>query len=180
MTRPIGAAKVRVVPTSSKLDEMLCRLVLLMLLGAVSACDAPPRSKEPAAPKAQEKVVVPPLSRQQLYERSEQCGKMSREQFRRAWKDGTEQTAEGKTTAEFVNHYNAKLSTCSYLLTVASAGTLKKILFDINGGELYGEFLGPAIVESPAVSRPKACRVESFYCASGGEWDVLVRPYMED
>lgn len=121
-----------------------------------------------------------PVSKQQLADNSEQCGIKSRAQFARDWKDGTEITAEGKTTAEFTNHYNAKLNTCFYLLSVASPGTLKRMLFDINGGELYGEFLGPAVVESPATGRPKACRMESFYCASGGEWEVLVRPYMED
>lgn len=161
---------------------MLCRLALLTLLGALCACDAPPRSKESTPPAAQvdEKAPAAPLSKQQADELSEQCGKMSREQFRRAWKEGSENTAEGETTAEFKNHYNPKLSTCFYLLTVASAGTLKKMLFDINGGELYGEYLGPAAVVSPPASFPKTCRVESLYCASGREWDVLVRPYMED
>lgn len=108
---------------------MLCRLALLTLLGGLAACEPPPQVKQPMSPKAREKALPAPLSKQQAGELSGQCEKMSREQFRRAWKDGTEQTAEGRTTA---------------------------------------------------VSRPKACRVESFYCASGGEWDVLVRPYMED
>ena len=155
-------------------------MALLMLLGAVSACDAPKRNFEPVPPKAQEKEVAPPLSRQQLYERSEQCGKMSREQFRRAWNDGTVKTEEGQMTAEFTSHYNEKLNTCFYLLTVTSPSSLKKMLFDVNGGELYGEFLGPAAVESSKASFPKTCRVESFYCASWREWEVLVESYMED
>ena len=159
---------------------MLCRLALLMLLGAVSACDAPQRNKEPAPPKAQEKKTAPSLSMQQLYERSEQCGKLSREQFRRAWKDGAVETEDGRVAAEFTSHYNEKLNTCFYLLTVTSTSTLKKMLFDVNGGELYGEFQGPTAVESPAASRPKACRVESFYCASWREWEVLIESYMED
>ena len=84
-------------------------------------------------------------------------------------------------TAEFTNHYNAKLDACFYLVTVKqSTGTLRKLLFDINERELYGEYLGPATYESPAASLPKACRVAGFYCASGREWDVLVKSYMEE
>lgn len=159
---------------------MLCRLALLMLLGAVCACDAPPRDQESTRPAAREQEPVIVLSKQQVDERSEQCGKMSRDQFRRAWKDGTVNTADGQMTAEFANHYNAKLNTCFYLLTVASASTVKKMLFDIDGGELYGEYLGPAIIESPTAVFPKICRVEALYCASEREWQVLVGPYMED
>ena len=82
--------------------------------------------------------------------------------------------------AEFRNHYNAKLDTCFYLLTLVTSGSRKKMLFDVNGGELYGEYLGPAEFTSPVAERPKTCRVESFYCASGREWEVLVEPYMQD
>jgi len=123
--------------------------------------------------------VPPPLTKQQLSERSAQCEKATRDQFRRAWKDGSEVTAEGRTSAQFVSRYNPKLQTCFYLLTVTSPATLKRMLFDVNGGELYGEYLGPAQADTPA-ARPKTCRVEAFYCASAGEWEVLVRPYLEE
>ena len=152
---------------------------LLTLFALLSACDPRPDEKPAAPAKAEEKPAPAPLSKKQAGEFSAQCGKATLEQFRRGWKDGTEVTVEGETTAQYASHYNAKLKTCFYLLTVASPATLKKMLFDVNGGELYGEFLGSPVVESP-VGRPKSCRVESFYCASGGEWDVLVRPYMED
>ena len=161
---------------------MLRRLALLALLGALCACDSTVRDKDARQPaaKAPEKAAAPPLSPQQVSELAGQCEKMSREQFRRAWKDGSEKTAQGQVTAEFRNHYNAKLKTCFYLLTVASAGTLNKMLFDVNGGELYGEYLGPATNDPPPTGFPKVCMVESLYCASGREWDVLVRPYMEN
>ena len=156
------------------------RVALLVLLLAASACDAPPRGMEPAPPKTPVKEAANVLSKQQVAELSERCAKMSRDQFRRALKDGIEKSADEKLTARFASHYNVKLNTCFYLLTVASGSTLKRMLFDVNGGELYGEYLGPAVVESPASGRPKACSLESFYCASAGEWEVLVRPYMED
>ena len=158
---------------------MFCRLALVVLLGAIAACNAPPR-EVPVTPKAQENKSAPALTNQQAEERSAQCVKMSRDQFRRALRDGIEKSGDEKLKAQFTSHYNVKLNTCFYLLTVASGSTLKKMLFDVNGGEQYGEYLGPAIVESPASGRPKDCRLESFYCASAGEWEVLVRPYMED
>ena len=157
---------------------MLCRLALLTLLAALAACEPRPQARPPEPPK-EEKPAQPPLSTKQVTDLSEKCAKSSREQFQRALRDGIETTSEGKAAAEHVSHYNAKLNSCFYLLTVTSAATLKKMLFDINGGELYGEFLGGATLESPA-ARPKACRVESFYCASAGEWEVLVRSYMEE
>jgi len=117
---------------------------------------------------------------QQIAENSALCASKSRAQFSRDWKDGVENTAEGKTTAGFTSHYNAKSNTCFYLLTVASPGMMKKMLFDINGGELYGEYLGAVVIDPPKPLMPKACRVESFYCASEREWQVLIEPYMED
>ena len=161
---------------------MLRRLALLALLGTLCACDPPPRGKDAEKPAVQEQKKEPAvvLTQQQVGELSERCEKAAREQFRRAWKDGSEKTEQGHVTAEFRNHYNAKLKTCFYLLTLTSVGTLNKMLFDVDGGELYGEYLGPATGDAPPAAHPKTCRVESLYCASGREWEVLVRPYMEN
>ena len=170
---------------------MLCRLALWTLLAALCACDAPPRGTESIQPAAQNREPAAALSKQQAYELSEQCAQTSRDEFRRAWREGAVNTADGQMTADFTNHYNAKLNTCFYLLTVnrytndnspgsASTSTLSKMLFDTNGGELYGEYLGPATTESPPAGFPTTCRVESLYCASEREWEVLVERYMED
>jgi hypothetical protein len=162
------------------LEGAHCRLAALILLGALSSCDAPQPAAPPAPPKIEEKPVVAPLTKQQSYERSAQCGKLSHEQFRRAWSGGPVATEDGPMAAEFTSHYNERLNTCFYLLTLTSANTLKKMLYDVNGGELYGEYHGPVVQDSPSARRPKICRVESFYCASWREWEVLVDPYMED
>jgi hypothetical protein len=156
------------------------RILVMAGVGLLSACDVPSRDRPTAPPPPAPDKAEAPLSKQEIAENARQCGSKSRAQFTRDWKDGTEITAEGKTKAEFTSHYNVKLNTCFYLLTVASPGTLKRMLFDIGSGEQHGEFLGPAVVESPAADRPKACRLGGFYCASAGEWEVLVRPYMED
>jgi hypothetical protein len=170
---------------------MLRRLALLTLLGAAGACNAPPPAKKPAPPAPQEKQAPAPLSRQQIDERTETCGKRARDEYRRDWQDGIVTTADGHLAAEFASHYNAKLDTCFYLLTVSRfanrngqadvpAETLLIKLFDLGDGELYGEYSGPAAADTPAVRSPATCRVDSFFCASRGEWEVLLEPYMED
>jgi hypothetical protein len=148
---------------------MIAVLVRLAMLGALAACDAPPPGRAPVPPAQPPSQAAPAQSREQLRALGERCGGKAREQFRRDWKDGG---------ARFDSHYNAKLNTCFYLLTVghpANGGTVRITLFDIDGGEQYGEYSGAAAAESPA-----ACRVEAMYCASGREWEVLLRPYMED
>ena len=170
---------------------MLCRLALLTLVGALSACDAPPQGKESMRPATPVEVAPAAPSRQQLAELSAECEKKARDEFRRAWPAGNLDTADRQTTANFTSHYNAKWNTCFYLLTVSSAtkkngqgsastGTLSKMLYDIDERELYGEYLGPATAGSPSVNFPKTCRVVSLYCASEREWKVLVEPFMEE
>lgn len=155
-------------------DPDFChRLALVMLLGLISACNAPQQDAVVVQPRAPAKAA-PALSKQRIAELTEQCGKKAREEFRRGWKEDAKK-------AEFASHYNAKLNTCFYLLTVNhSTGALGKTLFDINGGEQYGEYLGPPTDESPPATHPASCRVEGFYCASRREWEVLVGPFMED
>ncbi|HLX81812.1 MAG TPA: hypothetical protein VKS43_14630 [Burkholderiales bacterium] len=168
---------------------MLRRLALLTILGAVSACDAPPPPATRPAAKVEE--AAPALSQRQVYELSEQCATRSRDQFRRDWKNGAVSTPQGRMSADFIDHYNAKLNTCFYLLTVrhstdngdqggASTDAVSIKLFDIGDGEQYGEYSGPAVAGSPPTSLPKTCSIEAMYCASRREWDVLLQPYMED
>jgi hypothetical protein len=152
---------------------MCRRLALFILLGLVSACNAPQQNTVAVQPKAPAKVAPAP-SKERIADLTEQCGKKAREEFGRGWKEDTKKV-------EFASHYNAKLNTCFYLLTVSHpTGTLGRSLFDMNGGEQYGEYLGPAVDESPATKQPASCRVEGIYCASRREWEVLVGPFMED
>lgn len=154
---------------------MLSRLAILALLPAVCACDPRPPTTDagpPAAPPGEPRVA---LSNAQARERSEECGRTSREVFQREWKEAAAGAAPGQPAVDFTNHYNAKLDTCFYLLTVNDAASgLRKMLFDVNEREPYGEYLGRE------AAFPATCRVEHLYCASSGEWDVLVSPYMED
>ena len=167
------------------------RLALWTLLGALCACDAPPRDAATGQPAARHEEPAAVLSKEQVRARSEQCEKKTRDRFRRDWNDGGAQTADGRTAAEFTSYYNAKLDTCFYLLTVrrsanddgqggAPAGILSRKLFDIDTAELYGEYLGPAADGSPADGFPNACRLEALHCGSRREWEVLLDRYMQD
>ena len=140
------------------------------LLSALSACEAPPEPKAPPPAPALEAVAAP-LSKQQLAQRGEQCARKSRDKFQRERR---------QEPAEFAYHYNAKLDTCFYLLTVSRERTVVRTLYDLNEGELYGEFQGPAASESPPKRTPDACRMVSFYCASGNEWQALAAYFMEE
>jgi hypothetical protein len=109
------------------------------------------------------------------------------EEFRRAWNDGAVRTDDGLETAEYANYYNEKFDACFYELTVVrhtpaeggDAVLLRKMLFDVNEGELYGEYRGPESGGSPGAGLPEVCRVAGLYCGSRREWDRLVEPFME-
>ena len=149
---------------------MLGRLALLMVLGAVSACDAPPQAAVPVpAPAPEEPAIV--LSSKQIHDRSEKCAKKARETFRR--------DSGGDAVAEFAHHYSIKLDTCFYLLTVQREEKVSRTLLDINENEIYGEFLGPSAADWPAAAFPDTCKVDGLHCASGREWLVLAGPFME-
>jgi len=144
---------------------MTARLALLMVLGVLAACDAPPQAAAPVAPP-------PPqarpnlLSAKEIQERDKACERKASEKFRRE--------PGGHSEAGFAHHYNATLDACFYLLTVTRQEVLDRKLVDIAANETYGEFLGKAD------GAPDTCRVESMYCASGREWNVLVEPYMQN
>lgn len=166
---------------------MLLRLALLAVFVLFLAWYEPsPRGGSPPLPVQAEAEVPVPLTQEQLRAQSERCDRTSRDVFRREWQDGVVADAEGLATADFVNHYNAVLRVCYYLLAIesgqagAAARTLHKLLFDVDERELYGEYLGPADEDSPAASAPRACSVAGYYCASAREWDVLARPFMEN
>ena len=102
---------------------------------------------------------------------SENCGRKAREGFKR------DQAADATKTAEFRSHYHEKLDACFYLVTVRRGeDRVSSRLFDINEGELYGEYLGPAAAESS----PDACRMVGLYCGSRREWEVLAGFFMQD
>jgi len=158
---------------------MLWRLALLVLFGMFLAWYEPSQDQVSVPPPARE-AAPPVLSEDQFRERTEQCDESSRDAFRREQPKATPDSGDGSITANYRSHYAAKLDTCFFLLTVDRSGTLSKKLYDADTRELYGEYLGGVAIESPLTSQPKTCRVESLFCASEREWDVLVTPYLRD
>lgn len=142
--------------------------------GMVAACDAP-RPQPPAPPVAQAPAAAPPatLSAQQAADRHQHCLRKSEAQFRK------DQKSHQGAAATFSAHYNRKLDACFYVLTLTSANQVKQ-LYEVGENALYGEFSGPLAADTPAGQIPDSCRVESMFCASEREWNVLVAQYMED
>jgi hypothetical protein len=145
-------------------------LLLLTLLGALCACDKPQGPVAgPAPPPAAPEAV---LSGQQAQQRALQCESKARAHF---------QADSKQATAEFAHHYHRKLDTCFYMVAVTRDATRTRKLLDIFEDETYGEYLGLiATADAPPWRMPDTCRVFSFYCGSEGEWEVLVRQFMED
>ena len=145
-------------------------LVLTVLLGALSACDK--REEPVSAPVPPPHPAAPVLSEQQIQQRATQCESRARARF---------QADSKQATAEFTHHYHRKLDTCFYLVNVTRDATRNRKLLDIFEDETYGEYFGLiATADAPPRRMPDTCNVYSFYCASEGEWEVLVRQFMED
>ena len=152
---------------------MFHRLMLMSVVGVLCACDAPPQAPAPSAEPPARRAA---LTDQQLKERSDTCGARARADFDREGKK-----SEG---AIYAHHYNTKLDTCFYLLTVSrqaagSVAVLNRKLIDITEGELYGEYQGPPDAGEPLQAFPETCKLAGLYCASEREWEVLVRFFME-
>ena len=161
------------------------RLVCLALIGALCACGPREQAEAPSPPPAQEQPLAV-LSSQQLAERDEQCARDSRERFRREPMRGV---VDAKGSVTFAQHYNARIDTCFMLLTASSpelAGDeiaasppfVVRKLIDVSDDDLYGEYLGGPIDAPPPDRAPDACEVMGRYCASGREWEVMIRFFM--
>jgi hypothetical protein len=118
------------------------------------------------------------------YELQERCGKRAEEVFKRdyAFKGGgVTDTKDGEDMTVYENHYNAMLNKCFVLEKVTSIkyktnkGTAtKKTLFDVNEHKVYGIFF----IRSE-FNFPLECRIQQKICHSEGEWEELLKPYME-
>lgn len=149
-------------------------LTLVLLSGLATACDAPRPPPPATAPTPTQSQPAPaPLTPQQQTDLAAQCERKSGERFRRDW--------PGRPAAEYSAHYNRKLKSCFYIVTITDTKRSKSLV-DIGENEVYGEYTGPLEAPgetTPAAQIPTACRVESMYCASEREWNVLVARYLE-
>lgn len=112
------------------------------------------------------------------YNSQEKCGKRCHEFFHKKYGDGKKNDESEYSHSTYQRHYNQKLNRCFILVT--SRGYTKtdtktynnKSLFDINEDKEFGVF------EDKKTSF--LCILSGKKCKSKEEWDLLVKPYMEE
>lgn len=84
--------------------------------------------------------------------------------------------------SSYVNHYNKKLNKCFILITTThypkdkkTDVLLMKVIYDINENLPYGNF-----DKYNKTTNPWCCNVLEKVCKYEREWDLLVKPYMEE
>lgn len=117
------------------------------------------------------------------YELQEKCGQRCDEYFRKDYGNGIINDNNGQTMTNYTNHYNKKQNKCFFLVTSTHIPkekkkdvTINRVLFDINENKEYGLF----VTSSKKNVKPTVCFVSDKSCNSKDEWDLLVKPYMEE
>jgi hypothetical protein len=115
------------------------------------------------------------------YELQERCGNLAARTFQKEWGSNSVNTKDGHMTADYENHYSARLNKCFYLEISTSyverkegITTIKSLLlYDLNENKRYGEFreLGDLL---------RLCEVRGTRCNSEAEWRRLARRYLEE
>jgi hypothetical protein len=109
------------------------------------------------------------------YQLQERCGKRAEEVLRfNGWNPA-------KDIASIQSHYNSRLNRCFAIQRTMIYGDPNVILFDVNEGKDYGEFILSHVQYKGELSLiVTECYVEKKHCRSAEEWDELARPYMEE
>ena len=125
-----------------------------------------------------------------VYELQERCGKQASAEFKREFGAvGTPITQSGTTSLHnFQNHYNSKLNACIYLIRSngfiaargkkpgeSTKGHEMQALYDLNENKELGSYF-----KFSDSATPMQCQVGSSTCRSKEEWEVLIRPYLEE
>ena len=125
----------------------------------------------------------PKPSAKEIYELREDCGKHAATIFKELYgKNGMSNDKDGSYMSSYTNHYNIKPNKCFVLINTTFYPNSKKEnvlimkeLWDINENKKYG-----SMARFRKQSIPTDCSVEDRICKSEGEWDSLVKPYMEE
>jgi hypothetical protein len=118
----------------------------------------------------------------------ERCGKTCKDAFEREWgRDGVVTNKENQMRASYRNHYNVKLNKCFYLQSVTiypkdrtESVHEEQLLYDINENRAYGTFHLMFTYDKPFKDTPDTCYLLETPCRSRSEWELLIRPYMEE
>jgi hypothetical protein len=121
-------------------------------------------------------------SAKEEYELSEKCGKRTDDFFRKEYGNGVRSDKESTTMTNYTNHCNRKLNKCFMLITSnviynkrEKGSIIFEDLWDINENKCYG-----SLARISNTIKPNQCEVGGKYCNSEGEWDEMVKPYMEE
>ena len=119
-------------------------------------------------------------SKEEDYRLQEKCGKRCDEMFKKELGNGITSDESSSMISSYQSHYNKKMNKCfilvketSYLKDKKRDVILNKELIDINENKYYGSF-------SKYGGMTNNCIVSGEECKSEEEWDLLVKPYMEE
>lgn len=128
------------------------------------------------------KIIKEPSS---LSELQEQCVNRSKEYFKKEYGNGIIYGENGeRLISRYTNHYNRKLNKCYILITstqfirnnenkIENIGL--KTLFELNENKKYG-----SLIKYENNNELINCRILEKYCNLEKEWDLVVKPYMEE
>ena len=126
-------------------------------------------------------VIASQLNAQSTLALQEKCMKAAKEFF----------VSGGYSTAKdafwsFTCHYNKKLDKCFILTTgfykrdEQGKAPIYSFLDDVFEGKTYGNYVAFASDDNPGGLKPFYCNVKDEFCWSKPEFDLLVKPYMEE
>jgi hypothetical protein len=118
-----------------------------------------------------------------ISELQKKCGNDAATIFKElSGKNGMPDDKDSVKYEDYKNHYNVKLNKCfalinttSYFHSKSNDALIMKALWDIDKVKKYGTLT--RLRRQPA---PIVCLVEDRICKSEGEWNSLVKPYMEE
>lgn len=171
-----------------KRQIFLFNLIILftILFTSLVGCNNQTPTKE--QPPVSTPATIPEVKKtttKEEYDLHEQCSKRCQEVFRKEYGDNGEKGTYANTywKCTYQNHYNKKLNKCLYLLSCF--GEYRDYnyrlfindnkLIDVNEGKEYGHYLDRNTQPGSAV-----CESQGKECTSIGEWESLIKPYMEE
>ena len=140
---------------------------------SLASCNRP----EPTDNKPQNVTAQQVPAATEAYELQERCGKQAEEIFKKEPRSTDE---DYRTLVHsYTNHYNKKLNKCFILFK--DTGFYKKethissTISDVNENKDYGTYF-----KTVKNKKPFLCNVNGKYCNSEGEWEALLKPFMEE
>ena len=108
------------------------------------------------------------------YDLQERCGKRCEEYFKNNYSVRYTREDGAVVTTYYENHYNSKRNKCFILIVSDDGNVIRKELLDVNENRSYG------IIRIRYGSNIPLCYFLDERCKSEEEWDLLVKPFMEE